>query len=292
MALEGCGPSPPATPSDSVHGADVEAWRQWRYADLRQPDNWLSLVGLYWLREGENTFGGGADNDLVFPGGDLPDRLGVLTVFADSVAATLEDGSGVLADGVAARRVRMTTDAEGDSTVLSLGSLRWYVMQRRDRRGVRLMDAEAPSRRSFQGIDHYPVDVRWRVPARWHAYDPVKIMRVPNILGTVGEQPSAGALVFEVDGATYRLDVQGEPEDERFFVIFADQTNGPGTYEAGRYVWVDAPDEDGWVILDFNKAYNPPCVFTEFATCPLPPSQNRLDVAVTAGEKKFDAGLQ
>jgi uncharacterized protein (DUF1684 family) len=195
----------------SAHRADVEAWREWRYADLRQPDNWLSLVGLYWLREGENTFGGGADNDLVFPGNDLPERLGVLTVFADSVAVTIEDGSGVLADGAALRRIRMTTDVEGDSTVLSLGSLRWYVMQRRDRRGVRLMDAEAPLRESFEGIDHYAVERRWRVAARWDAYDPVKTMR------------------FDVDGETYRLDVQGEPTDNRFFVIFADQTNGPGT---------------------------------------------------------------
>ena len=219
---------------------------------------------------------GGAANDLVFPGSEVPDRLGVLTVFADSVTATIEEGSGVLADGVSVRRVRMITDAEGDSTVLSHGSLRWYVMQRRDRRGVRLMDAEAPLRRSFQGIAHYPVDLRWRVAARWRAYDPVKTMRVPNVLGTVGEQPSAGALVFE-------MDVQGEPADERFFVIFADATNGSGTYEAGRYVWVDAPDQNGSVILDFNKAYNPPCVFTEFATCPLPSSQNRLDLAIAAG---------
>ncbi len=229
LTLQGCRPTPPPTPSESAHRADVEAWREWRYADLRQPDNWLSLVGLYWLREGENTFGGGADNDLVFPGNDLPERLGVLTVFADSVAVTIEDGSGVLADGAALRRIRMTTDVEGDSTVLSLGSLRWYVMQRRDRRGVRLMDAEAPLRESFEGIDHYAVERRWRVAARWDAYDPVKTMRVPNILGTVDERPSAGALVFDVAGETYRLDVQGEPTDNRFFVIFADQTNGPGT---------------------------------------------------------------
>ncbi len=176
--------------------------------------------------------------------------------------------------------------------MLQRGPPKWFVMKRREQYAVRLMDASRELLRTFEGIDHYPVDLRWRMPARWDPYEPARMMRVPNVMGTVGEQASAGALVFEVDGEQERRDVQGEPGDERFFVIFADATNGHGTYEGGRYVWVDAPDAKGWVVLDFNKSYNPPCVFSEFATCPLPPAQNRLAVAVEAGEKKFDAGLQ
>jgi len=175
--------------------------------------------------------------------------------------------------------------------VLELGSLRWYVMARQDRFAVRLMDAQSRVRTEFEGIDHYPVTLDWRVMARWDPYDPVKTIQVPNVLGTVREQASAGALVFEVDGATHRLDVHGDVGEERYFTVFADGTNGDTTYDGGRYVWVDAPDQDGWVVLDFNKSYNPPCVFTDYATCPLPTPQNRLPLAVTAGEKKYDAGL-
>ena len=161
-----------------------------------------------------------------------------------------------------------SVDTTGAPTMLALGSLHWHVIARDGRLGVRLRDVESPARAGFDGIPAFDVDPAWRLAARFERYDPPRTLQIPTILGTVSAQPSPGALVFDVDGQTQRLDVVGEPGDSTFFVIFGDRTNGETTYEAGRYLYVDAPDTAGRVVVDFNKAYNPPCAFTPFATCP------------------------
>ena len=178
-------------------------------------------------------------------------------------------------------------DREGTPDVLRYGSLSWYIIKRGDRYGVRLKDSESDLLKNFEGIERFPVDPDWRVTAIFQPYDSVKSIEVPNILGTIGQDPSPGKLVFQIKGNTYSLDPIAAPEDKRWFIIFSDVTSGEETYGAGRFLYIDAPGEDQTAILDFNKSYNPPCAFTPYATCPLPPEQNHLTLRVTAGEKNF-----
>ena len=168
---------------------------------------------------------------------------------------------------------------------MSIGSLRWYIIKRDDKYGVRLRDIDANLRKEFKGIDTYPVNEDWKITAKFEAYNPPKTISIPSIIGTVEEDMAPGALVFEKDGKEYRLDPVVEGDE--FFIIFADETSGEETYGAGRFLYTAMPDSTGNVILDFNKAYNPPCAFTPYATCPLPPKQNYLKLRITAGEKKY-----
>jgi uncharacterized protein (DUF1684 family) len=179
------------------------------------------------------------------------------------------------------------SDAYEETTRARMGSLVWHVIERQDQLGIRLRDTANSAISEFNGIETFPINLDWIVAARFDRFDPPRIIEVPNVLGTVTEQPSPGAVVFRVNGKKYRLDVTGNPNAERFSVIFGDRTNGAETYNGGRFLMVEAPDEHGRTYVDFNKAYNPPCVFTAFATCPLPPRQNRLPVRIEAGEKMY-----
>ena len=183
--------------------------------------------------------------------------------------------------------VQMKADVSGEPTILELNSLSWFIIKRGEEYGVRLRDSENENITRFKGIEMFPIDTTWRVSAKLEPYDPPKIIEVPTILGTISKETSPGALVFRLRGNIYRLDPIAEPGDESLFVIFADQTNGSETYDAGRFLYVNKPNENDSTIIDFNKAYNPPCAFTSFATCPLPPTQNVLPIRITAGEKKY-----
>ena len=172
---------------------------------------------------------------------------------------------------------------------LALGSLRFFIIQRGDRLGVRIKDTKSPALAAFHDVDTYPAQPAWRFDARFEPYDPPKKLAIPNVLGQVEESPSKGAVVFEKDGRTYRLDALADDKDGTLFIIFGDATNGHETYGAGRFLDTAAP-KDGRVVVDFNQAYNPPCAFTSFATCPLPPKDNKLALKVEAGEKKYGEG--
>jgi len=298
LILAACSPpSPPVDPA--VHRDSVEAWRERRMADLRRPDGWLSLVGLYWLADGESTFGSDPGADLVYAGdgGDVPPSLGVFRVGQDGgVSFEPAPGVDVRMDGEpTGLAVLRPPPPEGEATgepapVLTWGPLRWHVIVRDGRPAVRLKSSESPVLTTFDGIDHYAVTTRWRLDGRLDRYEPARTILVPNILGTVGETASPGAAVFEVGGETYRLDLWRDSDDPaNYFTAFGDATNGDGTYGGGRFLWIyaPAPGEDR-IVVDFNRSYNPPCVFTAFATCPLPPRQNRLPFAVEAGEKEWE----
>jgi uncharacterized protein (DUF1684 family) len=272
---------------EAAHREDVEAWRRDRIAALKAPDGWLTLVGLYWLHEGNNTIGSAAYNELLFPAG-TPAHIGRIYLTDGVARLYAAPGAGLLHDGQPVDSLTMAPDTAGTPTVVSLGSLQWHLIARDGQIGVRLRDVESAAAAALDSIASYPIDPAWRITGRFVPYRPARKITVPTILGTVSEQTTAGALAFEVNGLTHRLDVIGEPGDSTFFVIFADPTNGNETYDAGRYLYVDAPDEEGRVVIDFNKAYNPPCVFTPYATCPFPPRQNRLRLLVEAGEKKYE----
>jgi uncharacterized protein (DUF1684 family) len=179
----------------------------------------------------------------------------------------------------------MKSDAEDRATILTFGSITFQIIKRGDKLGLRVKDSQNPDRLNFKGTEFYPTDVNWRVDAQFEPYNPPKPMPITNVLGMESSESSPGAVNFEVNGRLYRLDAVSEKNEPRLFMIIADQTSGKETYPAGRYLYVGPPDASGHLIIDFNKAYSPPCAFTKFATCPLPPRQNRLPLAISAGEK-------
>ena len=172
-------------------------------------------------------------------------------------------------------------------TILKLGSLIINVVKRGDRIGIRVKDSESQTRREFKGLEYYPIDPKWRLEARFEPYQPAKKIPITNVLGMTEDETSPGAFAFEVDGKTYRIDPILEKGETDLFVMIADETTGKETYGAGRYLYVTPPDATGKVVIDFNKTYSPPCAFTNFATCPLPPRQNHLPFRIDAGEKKY-----
>jgi len=280
-----CSPELPALDPEA-HRTEIEAWHARRVEALKQPDSWFSVVGLYWLEPGANSFGSGASNNLVFPA-SAPATIGSFVRTGTSVEMQVVDNIPVTSNGEVVSTLELASDATGRPTVAQLGSLQWFVIQRGERIGIRLRDTAAPAIAAFNDIETFPISLDWCIPARFDRYEPAKMIRIPNVLGTVSVEPSPGAVVFEVSGQKLRLDVTGDPDGDRFSIVFGDETNAIETYGGGRFLTVDAPDERGRMFVDFNKATNPPCAFTAFATCPLPPRQNQLDLRIEAGEKVY-----
>ncbi|MHB9001850.1 MAG: DUF1684 domain-containing protein [Thermoanaerobaculia bacterium] len=284
----GCGGREPAV-DHSAYRAELAAWQKSRADNLRKEGSWLTLAGLAWLKPGENVVGSAPDAAVRLPDGKAPARAGVMRVEDGKVEFVPEPGSGIAVDGKPAEAMTLLADADPEGpTVLTLGSLTFYTIKRADRIGVRVKDSESAARRDFKGLDYYPVDAKWRVTAQLERNP--KEIPILNIIGLVENTPSPGTLRFTIDGKEVALDPIVEEGSDELFVIFADETSGTETYGAGRYLYAAMPGGDGKTVLDFNKAYNPPCAFTEFATCPLPPRQNRLPIRVEAGEKKYVGG--
>lgn len=273
--------------SDPVYLQEVEAWHARRITSLKKPDGWLSLRGLFWLKEGRNSFGASEQNRIKFPPEMTPEEMGWFILQENSVSVQIKDGIPVYFNDHEISTMTLKDDSEGEPDILRYGSLSWHIIKRGDRYGVRLKDSESKLLKNFTGIERFPVDPAWRVTATFQAYDSPKVIEVPNILGTISEDPSPGKLIFTIRGQSYSLDPIADPEDKRWFIIFSDATSGEETYGAGRFLYIDAPAEDNTAIIDFNKSYNPPCAFTPYATCPLPPEQNHLNLRVEAGEKNF-----
>jgi len=262
------------------------AWQERRVKRLTADDGWLTLVALLWLKEGENTAGSAKDVAVVFPP-KAPAHLGTFTRRGNAVGFEPAPGATVTrSSGQPFTGGPLRSDAEEDTDELQAGGLRFHVVVRGDRVGLRVKDPEAPARTQFRGIPTYPVDPRWRIEARWEPSAAGSAIPVPTVLGTVDRMPSPGTAVFTIDGKEYRLTPVLEEGEKDLFFIFADATNRTETYGAGRFLYA-GPPSNGRVILDFNRAYNPPCAFSAYATCPLPPKQNRLPIPVAAGEKRY-----
>lgn len=288
-AADAKAPATSAPPDPAAYRKEIEGWRAKRIEGLKKEDGWLTLVGLYWLKPGENRFGSDAGNPVILPEGKAPAVAGTLTLEGDKVRLNVQPGVALTADDKPVTPgMEVNADATGKPTILRLGSLTFYLIKRGDRLGVRIKDKTSPMLTHFKGIDEYPIRPEWRVVARFEPYKDKKIA-IANIIGQVADEKSPGAVVFDWQGKTYRLDALEGGEDGSLFFVFGDQTNGQETYGAGRFLDTDPP-KDGKVVVDFNTAYNPPCAFTAFATCPLPPAQNKLAVRVEAGEKKVAGG--
>jgi uncharacterized protein (DUF1684 family) len=276
--------------SEILHRREIESWRADRLARLTSQDGWLTLAGLFWLQEGENSVGSDPSDRVVLPKATAPARAAELVLEGGRVRLAPEPGSGLTVAGRPAEAMSLQSDAGGASpTVVRMGGVSFFVIKRGEKLGVRVRDTESAARRNFKGLDYFPIDSRWRVEARFELYSPQKTLEVPTVLGTPEKDVSPGAFVFTVGGKSYRLDPVIEEGSEDLFIIFGDETNGKETYGAGRFVYAPVP-KDGRSVIDFNKAYNPPCAFTPYATCPLPPPQNRLPIRVEAGEKKYAGG--
>jgi uncharacterized protein (DUF1684 family) len=277
---------PPSADQPS-YADEIEKWRKARVEDTAGEQGWLSLVGLFWLSPGRNRFGSDPANEIALPKNRAPTHAGTIWLDGGNVRLEAQAGVVVTSEGKPVTSLALQSDADGKPTRLMLGTLSFYVIKRGDRLGLRVKDKQNPARFRFAGIKTYPLSPKWRVEARFEAYDPPKQIPIANVLGMIDDQTSPGAIVFEVGGDSYRLDAIQEKGSDQLFIIFADKTNGRATYGAGRYLYTSRPGADGKLIVDFNKSENPPCAFTSYATCPLPPRQNRLPVPVEAGERKY-----
>lgn len=287
--LAGCGRDQQFDPA--AYKADIQQWRAEREARLKSEDGWLTLVGLLWLKPGDNSFGSAKAADMTVHDAALPARAGIFHLADGQVTFEPADGVKVMHGGSLVQQpLAMAPDSSGDPTILEHGPVSFYVIERGGKLGVRVKDSQSPTRVDFQGLDYFPIDTDYRVVAHFEPYKPAKQIPIMNVLGMKLSMPSPGALVFKLNGKQYRLDpVLESPGDNDLFVMFRDQTSGKSTYGAGRFLYVPMP-ENGKTVIDFNKAYNPPCVFSNFATCPLPPHQNWLKVPIRAGEKVYGAG--
>ncbi|WP_285445802.1 DUF1684 domain-containing protein [Xanthomonas sp. fls2-241-TYG-148] len=293
VGVLGCGREAPPAPApvalDKTFLADNAAWREARLTELRAPDGWTSLVGLHWLSLKAHYIGRSADSGIRLAVG--PPKMGMVSSERDAVWFVPERGAALTVGGKPLTgKIRFQSDVDPQPTLIGFddGKGVLSLIHRGDRYALRVKHADAPSRTGFAGLEYWPIDPSWRIQARYVPNNVGKTIPIVDIVGISSEQPNAGAIEFERDGKTYRLEAIGEP-GRPMFVVFADRTSGHGSYSAGRFLDLEAPDASGHVVVDFNRAINPPCAFTPFATCPLPPPENRIDLAVSAGEKAYKA---
>lgn len=275
-----------ACSAPAVDGAQETAeFFEGREANLRRDTGWLSLIGLFRLDEGTQTIGSAADAALV-----LPDRhpavVGTLTVDGDRVSFAFASGVEGTIDGEPARDAVLASDDGGDPSVVDSGSLQFYVIGRNAQLYLRVKDRRAPLLDSFEGVERWDYDPALRVEARYVHHDEPHTLHVPDVLGGGEDLTCDGYFEFDLQGRTCTLEATYRGDD-RWSFIYADATSGDESYGGGRFLYFDAPGNSDRVVLDFNQSYNPPCVFTPYSTCPLPPEGNRLPVAVRGGEKMW-----
>jgi len=270
----------PASAPDAAYQQSYDKWKAELVDDLKQ--NWLSLAGLFWLKPGDNSFGSDPANAIVFPKG--PAHAGVFQLQGTGVTVRFLPDAHATIDGKPVSTAKLEPDTSGHATLVELGSLRMKAIVRGQRIGIRLKDVDSEAARNYTGGTFFPVDLTYRVTATWVPSDGKKTVDVPNVLGDVTATPVAGTAVFKINGQELHLtDLGGDPRKGLFFV-FNDLTRKADTYPGGRFLETD-PVANGTVVIDFNRAYNPPCAVTSYATCPLAPKDNQLAVAIPAGEK-------
>ena len=270
---------------DASYQKEIESWRVERETNLKKDGSWLTVAGLYWLREGESTVGADPENDFVLPEGTAPAFVGSFAYEAGKVSFRASDGITVVRKGQEARPVSTAALEPGEKNAIALGKLSMWVHESGPRLAIRLRDLESPIRKEFTALSWFPVDPAYRVAAKFTPHPEPKGVEVLNMLGDIERYQSPGIVDFELQGQAIRM----EPvlnSDGKLWFIFKDQTSGKETYPSARFLQAEAP-KDGIVVVDFNKAYNPPCAFNPYTTCPMPPKENRLKIRIEAGEKNY-----
>lgn len=271
-------------PSEQEWAADYAEWLEARQARLRDEEGWLTIVGLEWLSDGDNTVGAAESNDIVLPGG--PDHWGVVHLAGDTITFRRADDPAVTVDGDTPAEIELIADKAGTPNVVTADRVSFWVIHRGSY-ALRVRDRDAATLKNFTGVERFEPDFSWAVTGRFEPAAPGTTIEMANILGQIQDQPVGGTFHFERDGKAHSLlALQFEGAEDLWFII-ADRTSGKQSYGAGRYLYSNGLPEDGFLTVDFNKAYNPPCTFSEATTCELPPQQNRLDLRVTAGEKDY-----
>lgn len=271
----------PATP-DPAYVESFDKWKAEQTDDLKT--NWLSLVGLFWLKPGVNSFGSDASNAVVFPKG--PARAGEFDLNGKEITLKLRPETQASIDGKRITDAKLDPDTAQHITRVEMGTLRFHAIVRGERVGIRVRDTDSENARNFKGMQFFPLDMNYRVTGTWVPAEGKKTVEIPNALGDVTAQPVPGYVMFKVQGEELKLTALGGDAKAGLFFVFSDGTAKSDTYPGGRFLDT-GPVANGTVVLDFNRAYNPPCAVTPYATCPLAPKENRLTVAVPAGEK-FD----
>lgn len=262
---------------------EIQKYRAEYEADLKKDEGWLTLAGLYWLSEGDSKIGSDPSNQVVLPAG-APANVGTLSLKSGHVTFVAAEGADVTIKGKPVASQGLESDADPKPDRVRVGSVTFMIIQRGKRVGVRIWDRNNPARKGFTGCKWFPIDPAYRVKAKFTPYPKGKTIPITNVLGDTSPNPCVGYVTFKLHGRACRL--QALDEDGGLFLIIHDSTTGDSTYGAGRFL--DAPKpKNGEVVLDFNEATNPPCAFTPFATCPLPPKDNYLKVAIKAGEKAY-----
>ena len=273
-----------STQQNDTHRLEIESWRARRHAGLKKPNGWLTLVALEWLSGGKNRVGSAADNDIQLPGG--PSHWGSVSLNGDKLRFETFDTSFVKVNGEYLPQAELVADNQGEPSLVEAGTLNFYVIFRGSY-GLRVKDSTAIALREFKGVDNFPIQEDWSIDGQFIAAEKGASIEITNVLGQVNESPIFGTFEFERDGKTHSLIGLGEADSDKLWFIFADRTSGHGTYGAGRFLYSNSMPENGRLTVDFNKAYNPPCAFNPYSTCPIPPQRNRMDLMVTAGEKDF-----
>lgn len=266
----------------SAHELEVLEWRERRLNRLTEPYGWLSLVALEFLADGEYRVGAADDNEIVVGSG--PARWGSIQIVGSEAWFVTAPGAAVRVDGrLIAEAAMLPASDDRPATIVEAGTVQMQMLERGDRLALRVRDSEAETRTGFAGLDYFPIARDWRIEARWREHSEGRYLLVANVLGELVREPNPGWAEFEVDGRSFGLEAV-DAGDQLFF-IFADRTSGRESYGLGRFLYADKPAPGSSVVLlDFNKAYNPPCAFTAYSTCPLPPPENRLDMRIEAGE--------
>jgi uncharacterized protein (DUF1684 family) len=259
----------------------VLKWRQEVDANLRRENGWLALAGLFWLRKGTNVIGSDPNSDIILPKRTAA-RLGTFEFDGNNVTLNVEDDTPVEVNGTPTKTALLDADQEDVPSFITLEDIRMVVVRRSKGVGIRIWDNQRDERRIFPSRQWYPVKEEYRVPATYTRFEIPKVVKMPDILGAILDEPMQGFVSFELFGKKHELIVEELP-DKRLFVQFMDLTNGNPTYPSGRYHYTDA-HENGKLFIDFNESYGPPCAFTEYATCTFPPQENHLKVAIEAGE--------
>ncbi|MBN2043424.1 MAG: DUF1684 domain-containing protein [Anaerolineales bacterium] len=263
---------------------EIKEYQRQLDEQLRAPDGWLTLVGLHWLNEGKNTVGAALTCDIPLPEGTGPGLVGTIVKTENTVTFMPYPGVEVkIGEQIIKSETELESDINQNPTILSIGEVSIYLVIRNSRFGIRVKYETSPNRVNFEGRVWWPIDIEKRVTAAIEYYDPQKMVDVPDVLGNVNKTAMDCALKFQVGGLEYSLDAFGLPSGQ-FYILFQDLSCQNGSYPAGRFLVTEYPEDEA-VVIDFNKAHNPPCAFTSFATCPLPPEQNHLDIEIKAGER-------
>ncbi|MBU0474505.1 MAG: DUF1684 domain-containing protein [Bacteroidetes bacterium] len=276
----GCSQKP-----DTEYVKSIKEFHKERIERLKKPDSWLSLVGLYWLKEGKNTFGSDKLNDIILPNNFGSDNLGIFTLKDSTVTVEIIGNQKVFCNDTIVTSQIMFSDLTDNPTILKFGSFSWFAIQRGDKFGIRVKDSEAPLLKEFSDIEMFEIDSTWKIPAEFIEYETPKEVLTPTAIGTFEKTEVLGYLAFTIGNQFFT--VEPSASENGFFLVFGDKSNGEETYGAGRFLYIEKSNSAKQLYIDINKAYNPPCVFTKYATCPLPRKENNLNIKVLAGEKNF-----